>query len=142
MSEFSDKEFNAIAITDRLIEELGLETDLAKHCAKLAITNLVKLDEKQVDYGPECLLRHGKKGVVVRIDDKSARLSNLLDRAERPSVKESNFEPRLDSWLDLSNYGLIGAAMETGWPLGDPTPALSIAEQENPVTEDTHHPLD
>ena len=114
-------------LAERLAEELGLETNLGKHCLKLAITNVVKLDQKQKDYGPDAIRRHGRQGVLVRMDDKLARLGNLLkqqrDAASTASLLERteeelpNFEPRLDSWLDAANYGLIGAALETGLEL-------------------------
>lgn len=114
-------------ISEAIGQALGIETKLGKHCLKLAITNVVKLDQKQKDYGPDAILRHGRQGVLVRMDDKLARLGNLLkqqrdaastaDLLKRTEEELPNFEPRLDSWLDAANYGLIGAALETGLEL-------------------------
>lgn len=116
---FSDKQ-----VADELADFLNIETPLGRHCLALAITNVRKLDAKQKDYGPDAIRRHGRQGVLVRLDDKVARLGNLLDQERTAQGTESllarteeetpNFEPRLDSWLDASNYGLIGAALETG----------------------------
>lgn len=111
-------------VAEEIAELLGIETKLGRHCLALALDNVRKLDEKQKDYGPDALRRHGRRGVLVRMDDKLARLGNLLDQEQmaqgtecllqRTEEEKPNFEPRLDSWLDASNYGLIGAALETG----------------------------
>lgn len=111
-------------IAEALADFLDIETPLGRHCLALALVNVRKLDAKQKDYGPDAIRRHGRQGVLVRLDDKVARLGNLLDQERAARGTESllarteeerpNFEPRLDSWLDAANYGLIGAALETG----------------------------
>jgi hypothetical protein len=117
-------DFSDAQVADELADLLDIETPLGRHCLKLAIANVRKLDAKQKDYGPDAIRRHGKQGVLIRLDDKAARLGTLLEQErnaqgtesflERSEAETPNFESRLDSWLDASNYGLIGAALETG----------------------------
>lgn len=91
-----------------LAERLGLKTDIGRKALSLAIENIKTLDRKQQDYGSQNIARHGQYGVIVRCDDKTARLANLLNKdiAQNESV--------LDSWLDLANYGIIGALVSLG----------------------------
>ena len=69
------------------------------------------LDSKQQDYGSRNISDFGELGVLVRINDKVQRLRNLL------SKKITKHEPLLDTWQDISNYGLIGQMLNEGiWP--------------------------
>lgn len=70
---------------------------------------------KQRDYGRENILDFGELGVLVRANDKIARLKNLT-RAGR----EPRNEPIDDSWRDFANYGIIGILVRRGW-FGLPT---------------------
>jgi len=63
---------------------------------------------KQKDYGPENIARGGELGVVVRAQDKVARLQNLQG-------KDPDYEPIEDTWLDLADYGIIGYMVNRGW---------------------------
>lgn len=58
---------------------------------------------KQKDYGPKNILDFGEKGVLVRANDKVARLRNLLWKKDKTPENES-IE---DSWKDLANYAII-----------------------------------
>jgi hypothetical protein len=91
-----------------LAERLGLKKDIGRKALTLAVENIKTLDRKQQDYGSQNISRHGQYGVIVRCDDKTARLANLInkDTAQNESV--------LDSWLDLANYGIIGALVSLG----------------------------
>jgi len=91
-----------------LAERLGLKTDIGRKALTLAVENIQTLDRKQQDYGSQNITRHGEFGVLVRCDDKTARLANLLKQG-----KPQN-ESQLDSWLDLANYGIIGAMCHKG----------------------------
>lgn len=62
------------------------------------------------DYGPENIQRHGELGVAIRMDDKLARINNLLKSGD-----EAKGEPREDAYGDLANYGKIGALLVRGW---------------------------
>lgn len=55
---------------------------------------------KHHDYGTENLKRHGQYGILVRIDDKTARLKNLLTK--EAEVKES-IE---DTFFDIVGYAI------------------------------------
>lgn len=90
-----------------------LTTPVARYAeAKVIPRLLALLDKKQRDYGPSNIARHGQVGVVVRLDDKLARISNLLNKQSSPAN-----EPILDSWDDIANYGIIGSMVARGeWP--------------------------
>ena len=60
------------------------------------------LAAKGDDYGDDNLCRHGMKGIVVRIDDKIARLDNLIVNRENPAVDES-IE---DTLMDIAGYAI------------------------------------
>ena len=57
------------------------------------------LDKKNKDYGDGNLLRHGLYGILVRVDDKTARISNLLK-------SESSFESIEDNLIDIAGYAI------------------------------------
>jgi hypothetical protein len=105
-----------------LAAELGIKTEIGRKALKLALENVQLLDRKQQDYGSQNIARHGEFGVLVRCDDKTARLANLLKNrktlvlADNPEecVEAPKNESVLDSWLDLANYGLIGAMCHLG----------------------------
>jgi len=107
-----------------LAAELGIKTLIGQKALKLALENVQLLDRKQQDYGSQNIARHGEFGVLVRCDDKTARIANLLkqqpkmeltdDPSEQAGPDKAQNESRLDSWLDLANYGLIGALVLKG----------------------------
>lgn len=106
--------------------KLGIKTDLAKAILPVALDQIATLDKKQQDYGPGNLIEFGADGVLVRLSDKRSRIvnlrkqkANILARTradESMNLKPQN-EAESDSWLDLSNYSLIGYAMiKKIWP--------------------------
>ena len=108
-----------------LAAELGIKTLIGQKALKIALENVQLLDRKQQDYGSENIARHGEFGVLVRCDDKTARIANLLkqqpkleltdDPSEQTSTKvEAQNESLLDSWKDLANYGTIGMLVHLG----------------------------
>lgn len=69
---------------------------------------------KQRDYGPGNIADFGELGVLIRSNDKMARLKNLL--YHNPGEAEN--ESLDDTWLDLANYGLIAQMIRRGlWGL-------------------------
>lgn len=64
---------------------------------------------KHHDYGTKNLLRHGLFGILVRIDDKSARLNNLLNKDIM--VRDESIE---DTFIDLAGYAIQAILMLTG----------------------------
>jgi hypothetical protein len=96
----------------RLAEALGLRTKMGKAALNLAVQNVKLLDSKQLDYGSGNISAFGEYGVLVRASDKIERLKNLSKSPGKP-----NHESVRDTWMDLSNYGLIGALCHEGvWP--------------------------
>lgn len=65
---------------------------------------------KQHDYGHGNILAFGEKGVLVRANDKVARLKHLLwDRPGEPANESIR-----DSWRDLAGYAIIALMLRDG----------------------------
>jgi hypothetical protein len=108
--------------------KLGLETSLVRAVAPILIQNLITLEMKQRDYGPHNLTKFGTFGVVVRMNDKMERITNLSKKSGSLSLayqmandktlnSAANNEPLADSFLDLANYALIAYVMQQNlWP--------------------------
>ena len=56
--------------------------------------------KKQADYGHDNIKAFGEFGLIVRTNDKVARLRNLHG-------KEGVAEPRIDAWRDIAGYALL-----------------------------------
>ena len=65
------------------------------------------LIRKQRDYGHENIRRFGRRGLLVRIHDKVARLENLVGKTNKP-----NHESIDDTLLDVVGYSAIGMMWE------------------------------
>ena len=65
------------------------------------------LVRKQKDYGPENIRRFGRKGLMIRLHDKVARLENL-DGGGRGPENESV----IDTFMDIVGYCAIGIMWE------------------------------
>ena len=75
--------------------------------------------KKQADYGHKNILEFGELGVLVRANDKLARLRNLMQ-----SQQAALNEPLEDSWKDLAGYSVIALMLRRGTftlPLGRKT---------------------
>ena len=78
----------------------------------MALEDIVTFDRKQHDYGSRNIGDFGEAGVLVRANDKMARLKNLSGKAEAPTNESIE-----DSWKDLSVYGIIARLCRAGvWP--------------------------
>ncbi len=77
--------------------------EIARECVELLIA-------KQHDYGHSNILDFGEFGVLVRANDKMARLKNLLKSGIVP--RNESIE---DTWQDLTNYGIIALMVRRGW---------------------------
>lgn len=75
--------------------------EVAREIADLVI-------KKQHDYGHENILAFGELGLVIRTNDKLARLKNLMG-------KEGVTEPRTDAWVDIVGYGIIALMLDRDW---------------------------
>ena len=63
---------------------------------------------KQHDYGHDNINAFGEYGVLVRTNDKIARLRNLIG-------KEGITEPRIDAWKDIGGYAIIALMLDRDW---------------------------
>jgi hypothetical protein len=72
-----------------------------------AITEL--LASKQHDYGPGNILAFGLYGIVVRMNDKVARLDNLMAKGAR-----ARNESVLDTLIDLVGYAVVAQMLVDG----------------------------
>lgn len=79
--------------TPRTFEEATFLT--FARCAELMIA-------KQHDYGHRNITDFGEFGVLVRLNDKVARLRNLYSKSREPKNESVN-----DSWMDICNYAAI-----------------------------------
>jgi len=65
---------------------------------------------KQKDYGHSNITDFGEYGVLVRLNDKVARLKNLLTQKKEPAN-----EPIVDTWRDIAGYAIIALMLYYGW---------------------------
>lgn len=70
---------------------------------------LETLVRKQRDYGHHNIAKYGRKGLIIRVHDKIARLENLTGQ----QLEAAN-EPIEDTILDIAGYSAIGIMWETG----------------------------
>jgi hypothetical protein len=78
-------------------------------CQKIACDIVNLLISKQEDYGSKNILDFGEYGVLVRANDKIARLKNLWNNANSP-----NNESIDDSWFDIAGYAIIAIMIRKG----------------------------
>jgi len=69
------------------------------------------LVRKQMDYGHENIRRFGRVGLIVRIQDKVARLENLVARGATDDPKNESIT---DNVVDVMGYASIGLMWEAG----------------------------
>ncbi len=88
MSEFKER---AQAVADEIVE---------------------MLDGKNSDYGQNNITEFGMHGILVRANDKMARLKNLryLTVNEKPKINET----LNDTWADLAGYAIIALMLRKG----------------------------
>jgi len=65
---------------------------------------------KQHDYGKGNILEFGEQGILVRANDKFARLKNLILNSNSPMN-----EPKMDTWRDIAGYAIVALMLERGW---------------------------
>jgi hypothetical protein len=68
-----------------------------------------ELIAKHHDYGTKNLMRRGQLGLIVRSEDKLARVENLQDKS---ALVEG--EDITKSWLDVAGYAIQGILMNQG----------------------------
>ena len=99
-------------LIDDVIISLGLTESLSREYIRIALSDIALFDRKQHDYGSENIASFGEFGVLVRSNDKIARLRHLYN-----SVYPVANESVEDSWCDQSVYGVIARMCRAGtWP--------------------------
>jgi len=74
------------------------------------------LISKQHDYGHKNITTTGIVGIIVRVNDKIARLMNLYGFVnETYKMTKGKHESVLDTWMDLANYGIIAIMVIKGY---------------------------
>ncbi len=66
---------------------------------------------KQHDYGHDNINAFGEFGVLVRANDKLARLRNLISDVQRDGPANESIE---DSWFDLAGYAIVALMLRNG----------------------------
>lgn len=97
------------ALLDEIDKFYKITTTVGRRAVVIALENCQLLDRKQQDYGPLNITMHGEAGVLVRMTDKIMRLNNLHQQKRRKPRNEAV----LDSYRDISNYGIIGILVRT-----------------------------
>jgi hypothetical protein len=99
-------------VGEQVFAELGCTEALTRAYIEIALSDIATFDRKQHDYGPDNIAAFGERGVVVRMNDKMARLRNLVWGG-----KLASNEAVEDSYADLSVYGVIARMCRAGvWP--------------------------
>ena len=93
----------------KLSRALGLKTSQGKKALVHAMKCVQLLDRKQQDYGPNNIAYSGELGIAVRVMDKCCRLRHILENGG-----EVQFEAKTDTYMDMTNYGIIGIMLENG----------------------------
>jgi hypothetical protein len=69
------------------------------------------LKKKHHDYGSANLEKHGVYGVLVRLDDKLARIENLSKKDEDAKVEDEKIR---DTFADVAGYSIMTMIMIDG----------------------------
>lgn len=77
-------------------------------CEKILKDAVVQLVKKGSDYGRDNINFFGAQGIVVRAGDKVMRLRQAYFQNH-----EFNYESKMDTWMDLMTYALLGILKET-----------------------------
>jgi hypothetical protein len=106
-------------IAEKVRDYRGIPVDLVTSIGEHAVSHLKHskmwdiedmhdlLVSKQHDYGHTNIMMFGNTGIGIRICDKIARLSTLLDRGAKPQ-NESVF----DTWCDIVGYSTIAQMLD------------------------------
>jgi hypothetical protein len=70
-----------------------------------------RLIEKHKKYGSKNLFRRGEEGLIIRVEDKLARVENRLEAWDEGYFDEDDED---DDWLDIAGYGLQGMLYRRG----------------------------
>lgn len=112
------REANHTELAEHIHKALGLtDTVCTPRFIRTAIRAIALFDTKQNDYGPRNISEFGEMGVIVRMNDKVARIKNLCFQKGVWCPKPSANESLLDTYIDVANYALIAMMCHLGlWP--------------------------
>ena len=96
-------------VLEKMAGDLDIQTELGKKCFHALCEAAILLDKKNRDYGPGNISAFGEKGVIVRLNDKIERLTTLVWNDRSPEHEKVS-----DTWLDVTNYGIIGLLCHRG----------------------------
>lgn len=105
-------------LVEGIFQSLECNDDLTREFIAQVIADIQLFDKKQQDYGSRNISDWGEFGVLVRVNDKVARLKNLHSVSGGIDVHKMPANESLDdSWADLSVYGVIARMVRAGkWP--------------------------
>ena len=84
------------------MKSIGETRDWQMACQEKALSIAEMLITKQHDYGKANITDFGELGILVRSNDKIARLKNLSKNKANPKN-----ESKRDSWADLAGYSIL-----------------------------------
>lgn len=107
---------------DKKVEDLFAQTDdspegITYSFAQRMFELIIMFDRKQKDYGRGNIKDFGRTGILIRMNDKFARIRNLVIDKETGVF---NFHPFFhnesirDSYNDIAVYAVIDALLEEG----------------------------
>ena len=112
-------------LIDLIMEECKCTEPITRSFIEEVLGDIALFDRKQRDYGSQNIADFGVFGVLVRANDKIARLKNL-------GTKLATNEAVEDSWRDLSVYGVIARLVRSGkWEKSSDAPS---EERSAPTT--------
>jgi translation elongation factor EF-Tu-like GTPase len=79
-----------------------------KEMEKIADEIKELLKYKNKTYGDNNVIKMGKLGVLNRVEEKIARLRNMIEK----NIEDK--ESKEDSWKDIAGFGIIGVMLERG----------------------------
>ena len=115
------KSLNVVGKSTSVVKQMEKEwPEMTKEFKRLQHEQYVLFLHKQHDYGPGNIsvgtqlvtteeIKLSLTGLWFRMNDKIQRLKNLL-----MSGREINNEPLEDSYLDVSNYGIMATIVKNG----------------------------
>ncbi len=96
-------------VLDALVAETGQPATLEDAYDLVAEAQRRVMFMRHHDYGKGNISRYGEVGILVRCDDKLARIQTTMEKGVTKS------EPREDAWGDVGNYGSIAVLVMRGW---------------------------
>ena len=89
----------------KAMRELSFEYEVCRVLAEVYELLLAK----RHDYGKANIEKHGESGILVRLDDKLARLAHLQGAAETQASESID-----DTWLDIAGYAVLALLLRRG----------------------------